>query len=193
MNEEIKNTEEIQEESNSGQNGSEAVQESPAPDAEMSPQKEQTESCESSPAQAEADEWKDKYMRLVAEFDNYKKRTSRERIEMVQMANKDLMIALLDVVDDMDRAQEQLETDQDVASIKEGVQLVFNKLRKTLNDRGLRSYDSKGQDFDVELHEAITEVPASSEELKGKVMDQVQKGYYLNDKIIRHAKVVVGK
>ncbi len=135
----------------------------------------------------------DKYMRLIADFDNFKKRTSKERIELIQVANKDLMSALLEVLDDMDRADSQIQESDDVTQIKEGIQLVFGKLRKTLTDKGLKAFDSINQDFDVELHEAITEIPAPSEDMDGKVVDQVQKGYYLNDKLLRHAKVVVGK
>ncbi len=142
---------------------------------------------------SEINEWKDQYLRLVADFDNHKKRTSKERIELIQVASRDVMESLLDVLDDMDRAETQLESSDDVEQLKEGVKLVFGKLRKTLNDKGLKSFDSVNKDFDVELHEAITEIPAPSEEMNGKVMDEVQKGYYLNDKLLRHAKVVVGK
>ncbi len=186
MNEEVKNNPETQAEHEPVHNGSETKQEMPQEGAEMSPPEQECSTDEVS-------EWKDKYTRLVAEFDNYKKRTSKERMELIQLANKDLMISLLEVLDDVDRAQTQIDNDQEVESIKEGVQLVFNKFRKTLSDKGLTAYDSKGQDFDVELHEAITEIPAPSEDLKGKVVDEVQKGYYLNDKLLRHAKVVVGK
>ena len=135
----------------------------------------------------------DKYLRLVAEFDNFRKRNAKERIELIKSAGEDIIKSLLDVVDDSERAAKQLETSEDLALIKEGINLVFNKLKNTLQSKGLKAMESKEQDFDTELHEAITEIPAPSEELKGKVIDEVQKGYYLNDKIIRHAKVVVGK
>jgi len=134
--------------------------------------------------QEEAAEWKDKYLRLVAEFDNFRKRNARERIELTQTAGKDVMVSLLDVLDDCERAQKQVETSDDIAAIKEGVLLVFNKLRNA---------SSTGQEFNPDLHEAITEIPAPSKDAVGKVLDEVQKGYYLNDKIIRFAKVVVGK
>jgi len=143
--------------------------------------------------QEEAAEWKDKYLRLVAEFDNFRKRNARERIELTQIAGKDIMTSLLDVVDDCERAQKQVETSNDVTAIKEGVSLVFNKLRNTLQSKGLKQMTSVGQEFNPDLHEAITEIPAPSKEAVGKVIDEVQKGYYLNDKIIRFAKVVVGK
>ncbi|HSZ86013.1 MAG TPA: nucleotide exchange factor GrpE [Puia sp.] len=141
----------------------------------------------------ELQQQKDKYLRLVAEFDNFKKRTARERIELSQTAGKEIITSMLDVVDDADRAEKQLQNSDDIAQIKQGVQLIFNKLRTTLQNKGLKAMDSINTDFDVEKHEAITEIPAPSEELKGKVVDDIQKGYYLNDKIIRHAKVVVGK
>lgn len=144
-------------------------------------------------AQEEAAEWKDKYLRLVAEFDNFRKRTAKERIELTQTAGKDIVVSLLDVLDDCDRAQKQLDSSSDVQAIREGVQLVFNKLRNTLQSKGLKQMESVGQPFDADLHEAITEIPAPAPDAAGKVIDQVQPGYYLNDKIIRFAKVVVGK
>jgi molecular chaperone GrpE len=143
--------------------------------------------------QQEAGEWKDKYIRLVAEFDNFRKRSAKERIELIQTAGKDVIVSLLDVMDDCERAQKQIETSDDVAANKEGVLLVFNKLRSVLQSRGLKAMESVDKEFNPDLHEAITEVPAPSGKLKGKVIDEVQKGYYLNDKIIRFAKVVVGK
>ena len=143
--------------------------------------------------QEEAAEWKDKYLRLVAEFDNFRKRNARERIELTQTAGKDVMVSLLDVLDDCERAQKQVETSDDIAAIKEGVLLVFNKLRNALQSKGLKPMTSTGQEFNPDLHEAITEIPAPSKDAVGKVLDEVQKGYYLNDKIIRFAKVVVGK
>jgi len=143
--------------------------------------------------QAELAEQKDKYLRLMAEFENYKRRTSKERIELIQTAGKDVIVSLLDVLDDVDRAEKQLETSDDIAVQKEGIQLVFNKIRSTMLAKGLKPMDSIQTEFDVEKHEAITEIPAPTEKLVGKVLDEVQKGYYLNDKIIRFAKVVVGK
>ena len=109
------------------------------------------------------------------------------------MAGRDVIGSLLDVLDDCDRAQKQLETSDDIAAIREGVLLVFNKLRNSLHSKGVKAMETVGQEFNPDLHEAITEIPAPTDDLKGKVMDEVVKGYYLNDKIIRHAKVVVGK
>lgn len=143
--------------------------------------------------QKELEEQKDKYLRLFAEFDNFKRRSAKERIELSQTAGKEVIKDLLDVVDDSERAEKQIQASADIAHIKEGIQLVFNKLRNILQSKGLKAMESVHTDFDVEKHEAITEIPAPTEELKGKVLDEVQKGYYLNDKIIRFAKVVVGK
>jgi molecular chaperone GrpE len=143
--------------------------------------------------QQEVEEQKDKYLRLFADFDNYKRRNAKERIELIQTAGKDIIVDLLDVLDDCDRAEKQLQSSNDLTQIKEGVQLVFNKFRNKLQSKGLKVMESINKDFDVEKQEAITEVPAPSADLKGKVLDEVQKGYYLNDKIIRFAKVVVGK
>lgn len=138
-------------------------------------------------------EQKEKYLRLVAEFDNFRKRNSRERLELIQTANKDVITALLEVLDDVDRATEQMESTDNIDALKQGITLIFNKLKTRLQSLGLKEMDSLHADFDAELHDAITEIPAPSKELKGKVVDNVQKGYYLNDKLIRHAKVVVGK
>ncbi len=142
---------------------------------------------------AELQEQKDKYLRLMAEFENYRRRTSKERLELIQTAGKDVIVSLLDLLDDCDRAEKQLQGSDDIAVQKEGIQLVFNKLRSTMQSKGVKAMESIHQDFDVEKHEAITEIPAPTEDLKGKVIDDVIKGYYLNDKIIRFAKVVVGK
>lgn len=138
-------------------------------------------------------EQKDKYLRLMAEFDNFRRRTAKERLELIQTAGKDVIVSLLDVLDDCDRAEKQMQANDDLAAQKEGVQLVFNKLRSTLQNKGIKAMESINSDFDVEKHEAITEIPAPTADMKGKVMDEVVKGYYLNDKLIRFAKVVVGK
>lgn len=143
--------------------------------------------------QAEVQEQKDKYLRLMAEFDNFRRRTAKERLELIQTAGKDVIVSLLDVLDDCDRAEKQLAASDDIALQKEGVQLVFNKLRTNLQNKGVKVMESIQTEFDVEKHEAITEIPAPTEALKGKVLDEVMKGYYLNDKLIRFAKVVVGK
>lgn len=143
--------------------------------------------------QTEVQDLKEKYLRQVAEFDNFRKRTAKERLELIQTAGKDVIGSLLDVVDDYERADKQLQSNGDVNAFKEGVQLVFTKLKNTLQARGLKPMQTIGTDFNPDHHEAITEIPAPTEDMKGKVVDEVVKGYYLNDKIIRFAKVVVGK
>jgi molecular chaperone GrpE len=136
---------------------------------------------------------KEKYLRLFAEFDNFRKRSAKESLELRQTAGKEVIVSLLDTLDDCDRAEKQLQNAENIDQVKEGIQLVFSKLRSVLQSRGLKAMESIHTDFDVEKHEAITEIPVQDESLKGKVIDEVQKGYYLNDKIIRFAKVVVGK
>jgi molecular chaperone GrpE len=141
---------------------------------------------------AEAKEANDKYLRLYAEFDNFRRRTSKERIDLLQTAGKDVIVSMLPVIDDFERALKSMETATDVDAVKEGINLVNNKLKNILQQQGLKSMDAKGQVFDADIHEAITNIPAPTDELKGKVIDEVEKGYYLNDKVIRFAKVVVG-
>ncbi len=150
------------------------------------------EDDEMAKVKAEVDEMKDKHIRLIAEFDNFRRRTAKERIEEKQLAGKDLIQSLLVVLDDMGRAEKQIDSATDVAAIKEGVALVFSKLRNILQQRGLKAMDAHNEEFNADLHEAITEIPAPNDAMKGKVMDVVEPGYYLNDKLIRCAKVVVG-
>jgi len=138
-------------------------------------------------------ELKDKYLRLMAEFENNRKRTVKEKLDMMKSAAQDTMSALLPVLDDFDRAKKNAEADESTEVFSEGVNLVYNKLYTILNQRGLEPMESTGLEFDPELHEAITEIPAPNDEMKGKVIDTVEKGYFLKEKIIRHAKVVVGK
>ncbi|GAA4403899.1 nucleotide exchange factor GrpE [Nibrella viscosa] len=142
--------------------------------------------------EAEVAELKDKYLRLYADFENFRRRTAKEKLELVSTASEGLLVALLPVVDDFERAMQSLENTSDVAALKEGVALIFHKLTKTLEAKGLKPMTSKGEPFNADLHESVTQFPAPSEDLKGKVIDEVEKGYYLNDKVIRFAKVVVG-
>ena len=144
--------------------------------------------------QSELDIANDKYTRLVAEFDNFRKRTNKERMELISTAGKDVIVSMMDVMDDCDRTEVLLQKDDvDISALKEGMQLVINKLRTKLEQKGVKAFESIGELFDVELHEAITEIPAPSPDLAGKVVDEIEKGYNLNGKLIRHAKVVVGK
>lgn len=142
---------------------------------------------------AELAEQKEKFIRLYAEFDNFKRRSAKERIELIQTAGKEVIQAMLEVMDDCDRAEKQMQNSEDLKLIREGIQLVFTKLRNTLQSKGLKEMKSIGEEFNPDLHEAITEIPVPDENMKGKVVDEVEKGYTLNDKIIRFSKVVVGK
>jgi molecular chaperone GrpE len=142
---------------------------------------------------AEIQELKDKYVRQAAEFDNFRKRNARERLELIQTASKELMVALLEVLDDSERAEKQMDATDDLAATRQGIKLVFNKFRNTLAAKGLKPMQSIGTEFNPDQHEAITEIPAPTENMKGKVLDEMEKGYYLGEKIIRFAKVVVGK
>lgn len=135
---------------------------------------------------------KDKNLRLFAEFDNYKRRTTKERIELFKNASQEVLTALLPVMDDFDRALKAASANAENTAIIEGITLIHNKLKTITQKQGLKEMEAIGQEFDPELHEAITNIPAPTEELKGKVVDEVEKGYYLNEKVIRHAKVVVG-
>ena len=144
-------------------------------------------------AHQEIAELKDKYLRLRAEFDNFRKRSVKEKIDLMGTAAKDTMTALLPVLDDFDRAKKNAEDESSTEPFSEGVMLVYNKLYSTLQQKGLSPMESTGEVFDPELHEAITEIPAPSEDMKGKVFDTIETGYLLKEKIIRHAKVVVGK
>lgn len=143
--------------------------------------------------QAELAEQKDKYLRLFAEFDNFKRRTAKERIDLIKTAGQEIIQDILPVLDDFHRAEKSFESATDIEQLKVGIRLIQDKFTKTLYNKGLKPMESIGADFDADFHEAITEIPAPNEEMKGKVIDEVEKGYFLNDKIIRYAKVVVGK
>lgn len=140
----------------------------------------------------ELEEANNKYLRLYAEFDNYKRRTSRERVELLQTAGKDVIVDLLPVMDDLERALKAIDEHAGDNAVKEGVLLVANKLKKTLEQKGLKEMNSINEVFDADLHEAITNIPAPNDAMKGKVIDEVVKGYLLNNKVLRYAKVVVG-
>ncbi len=142
----------------------------------------------------ELTEIKDKYLRLYSEFDNFRRRTAKEKLDLVSTANEDLMIELLPVIDDFERAIKSFDSDNgDVDNIKEGVMLIFNKLNNVTEKKGLKGMETNpGDDFNSELHDAISHIPAPEEKFKGKIIDTIEKGYYLNDKVIRFAKVVTG-
>lgn len=144
-------------------------------------------------AEAKNAELQDKYLRQAAEFDNYRKRTIKEKAELIKSAAEKLMVAELPVVDDMDRALENMEKGMDADACIEGFKLIVHKFKNILAQNGLEKIETDGQDFDTDYHEAIALIPAPSEELKGKILDCVQPGYKLGDKVIRHAKVAVGQ
>ncbi|WP_375445904.1 nucleotide exchange factor GrpE [uncultured Fibrella sp.] len=135
---------------------------------------------------------KDKYLRLYADFENFRRRTAKEKLDLISTASEGLMVTLLPVVDDFERAMQALESTTDVAAAKEGINLIYSKLNKVLEGKGLKPMNSKGEPFNADLHESVTQFPAPTEDLKGKVIDEIEKGYLLNDKVIRYAKVIVG-
>lgn len=142
---------------------------------------------------AEAAQWREKYVRLSAEFDNYRKRTLKEKMDLVATAGEEVIKALLPVVDDLERALDAMENASDVESVKEGVMLISNKLRDTLRARGMAEIEALGKELDTDFHEAVAKIPAPDKKQEGRIVDVVQKGYKLNDKVIRHCKVVVGE
>lgn len=143
--------------------------------------------------EAELAELKDKHLRLQAEFDNYRKRTLKERMELLKTASESVLTNILPVIDDFERALQTLEQVEENSHVKDGIKLIYNKFQEFLKQNGIKEIEAKEQDFNTDLHEAITTIPAPSEELKGKIVDVVQKGYYLNDKVIRFSKVVIGE
>lgn len=156
------------------------------------------DSAETSPTpeelmKQEIDQLNDKYIRLFAEFDNYKRRTAKERLDLMGSANKETVVSMLPVLDDFERAFKAFENANDVTALKEGVELIYTKFKNIMVSKGVKPMESIGQPFNIDFHEAITNIPAPSEELKGKVIDEVEKGYFLNDKVVRFAKVVVGE
>ena len=172
--------------------------------AEEQPQNEQAEEAapltheeqlekELEDAQAVIEEQKDKYLRLSAEFDNYRKRTMKEKAELILNGGEKSISSILPVIDDFERAIKTMETAKDVKAVKEGVELIYNKFMAVMAQNGVKVIETKDQPLDTDYHEAIAVIPAPSEEQKGKILDCVQTGYTLNDKVIRHAKVVVGE
>lgn len=129
---------------------------------------------------------KDKYLRLIAEFDNYKKRNLKERMELLKSAGEDIIVSILPVLDDFERAAK-------ADALPEGILLIYNKFISILNQKGLKPMDAQGKDFDPDLHDALSNIPVQDEESKNKVLEEIEKGYFLNDKVIRHSKVIVGK
>ena len=138
-------------------------------------------------------ELNDKYLRLYSEFDNFRRRTAKERLDLFKTAGQDILTDLLPVLDDFERALQNMDKKGDVKTIREGVDLVYHKFKNTLTSKGLKPFKSKEKDFDPDFHEAVTKIPAPKKNLKGKVVDVVEEGYMLNEKVIRFAKVIVGE
>lgn len=143
--------------------------------------------------QAQVKDLQDKYLRMMAEFDNFRKRSLKERTDLIKSAGEDILVNILPVMDDFERGLQMMETSTDGEAIKSGVQLIYNKFKDFLTSRGVKEIDAKSKEFNVDEHEAITKIPAPEEGLKGKVVDVIQKGYFLNEKVIRYSKVVVGE
>jgi len=142
--------------------------------------------------QEKYNELKDKYVRLSAEFDNYRKRSLKEKTDLIKSAGEDILVNILPVIDNFERAMKSLDENPDIDSVKEGVHLIYNSFKEFLSQKGVKEIDATGEDFDTDKHEAISQIPAPSEDMKGKVIDTIEKGYELNGKVIRFAKVVVG-
>ena len=169
----------------------EAQNEAEEPEKELTP--EEKLQAEVEKLQAEQEEMKDKYLRLSAEFDNYRKRTMKEKAELILNGGEKAFKAILPVIDDMERALATMQKATDVEAVKEGVDLIYNKFIQILGQNGVQAIDTKEKELDTDYHDAIAIIDAPTEELKGKILDCVETGYTLNDKVIRHAKVVVGK
>ena len=185
--EELK-VQEIPNEGNEENVETEAPQENEAPQTE-----EERLAQELEKANRQIEEQKDKYLRLSAEFDNYRKRTMKEKAELILNGGEKSISSILPIVDDFERALKNMETATDVAAVREGVELIYNKFMTVLGQNGVKVIETKEKPLDTDYHEAIAVIPAPTEELKGKILDCVQTGYMLNEKVIRHAKVVVGE
>ena len=187
----LKNEETTEETVQTEENQAEDTVQEEAPAAELTVEEQLANML--AEAQQMVSEERDKYLRLSAEFDNYRKRTLKEKAELIKNGAEKTLTAILPVLDDFERALKNMEASEETKAMKEGVELIFNKFQKILGQEGLQKIETEGQAFDVDFHEAIALIPAPSEELKGKILDCVQTGYMLNDKVIRHAKVAVAQ
>ena len=188
----LKNEEGAAEAAQTEENVEETVQTEPS-DEGLEPTEDEQLANMLAEAQATIEEQKDKYLRLSAEFDNYRKRTLKEKAELIKNGAEKTMIAILPVLDDFERALKNMEASEEAQAMKEGVELIFSKFQKALAQEGLQKIETEGKEFDTDFHEAIALIPAPSEDLKGKILDCVQTGYMLNEKVIRHAKVAVAQ
>lgn len=176
-----------------GQNGQGETEETATGTQDTAGTEETEQVDELTKTQEELANMKDKYLRLSAEFDNYRKRTMKEKAELILNGGEKSISSILPIVDDFERALKNMETAEDVAAVREGVELIYNKFMTVLGQNGVKVIETKEQPLNTDFHEAIAVIPAPAEELKGKILDCVQTGYTLNDKVIRHAKVVVGE
>lgn len=172
---------------NAGEQANETVQE------ENNNNKQSTDTDKTAEYEATIADLKDKYLRQAAEFDNYRKRVLKEKSELIQNGGESVISSLLPIIDDFERALQNMKKSDDTAALKDGVELIYQKFMKTLESNGLKTIETKEADFNTDFHEAVAMIPAPNDESKGKVVDCVQKGYKLNDKVIRHAKVAVGQ
>ena len=172
---------------NAGEQANETVQE------ENNNNKQSTDTDKTAEYEATIADLKDKYLRQAAEFDNYRKRVLKEKSELIQNGGESVISSLLPIIDDFERALQNMKKSDDTAALKEGVELIYQKFMKTLESNGLKTIETKEADFNTDFHEAVAMITAPNDESKGKVVDCVQKGYKLNDKVIRHAKVAVGQ
>lgn len=183
--------EETQENQNTKNNAGEQVNETVQ--EENNNNKQSTDTDKTAEYEATIADLKDKYLRQAAEFDNYRKRVLKEKSELIQNGGESVISSLLPIIDDFERALQNMKKSDDTAALKEGVELIYQKFMKTLESNGLKTIETKEADFNTDFHEAVAMIPAPNDESKGKVVDCVQKGYKLNDKVIRHAKVAVGQ
>ena len=179
---EVKDSEEVL------QNTTEEEQQAQQPEDDQQVKDEETNDCEK-----RLSGMQDKYLRLTAEFDNYRKRTLREKTELLKSASEDVLVKILPVMDDFERALNSMEGSNDIEAIRAGIYLIYNKFKEFLSREGIREMNSLSQEFDTDKHEAVTKIPVQEEEKKGKVVDVIEKGYTLNDKVIRYAKVIIGE
>ena len=167
------------------------------PEEETGREETEEEEAEEEPAEPTAEEklaeLQDRYLRLTAEYDNFRKRTLKEKIELQKNANVELLSALLPVADDFDRALQSVDEAKSIEAVKEGLKLISAKFQAFLSQQGVKEIEAKNEEFDTDLHEAVTQIPAPDKKLKGKVLDVIQKGYFLNDKVLRYSKVVIGE
>lgn len=185
--------EEIKDQENIEQEVAQEEQNEATEESSENAEEQNEETTEEKPVENELNEFKDKYLRLYSEFENFRKRTAKEKADLIATASESMIKEVLPTVDDFERAIKANEESEDLEGLKEGFKLIYDKLFKTLEKKGLKAIEAKGEDFDTELHEAVTQFPAPSEDLKGKVIDEVEKGYTLGDKVVRYSKVVIGQ